>query len=212
MWCLRWLLIAAVLQLLSACASGFSNGLSSLLDEVRNPPSSARQTPLKAGIRYLLVENNQREALMVWVGNEVSPMGPTTIWVSADGVVLRLAQGRLVGISEPTRQWQLISESKLVPPDNDPKAPYFSQTTDEQPGQRMGVIRHVSKTPVKASAQTTAWQPQGLHWEQELDVSTGTRLALHGYHRPEGEIVAGQRCIHTRWCLRWQTWPAHSTP
>jgi hypothetical protein len=108
MWCLRWLLIAAVLQLLSACASGFSAGLSSLLDEVRSPPSSARQTPLKAGIRYLLVENNQREALMVWVGNEIGPMGPTTIWVSADGVVLRLAQGRLVGISEPTRQWPLI--------------------------------------------------------------------------------------------------------
>ena len=209
---LKWVLFAAVLQLLSGCASGFSAGLSSLLDEVRSSPSSVRQTPMKTGIRYLLVEDNQREALMVWVGNEVGPMGPTTIWVSADGVVLRLTQGRLVGISEPSRQWRLISESKLAPTGDDPRPLHFLQTTDEQPGQRMGVIRQVSKLPVKASSQTTSSLPEGLHWEQELDVTTGTLLALHGFLRPEGEIAAGQRCIHPGWCLRWQTWPALSNP
>lgn len=211
MRCLRWVLITVSLQFLSACASGLSGGLSTLVNEVRSSPSSARQTPLKTGIRYLLVENNHREALMVWVGNEVGPMGPITIWVSSDGVVLRLTRGRLVGISEPSRQWRLISESSLVPNDGLLQASHFSQTTDEQPGYRFGVLRTVTKTLLKDNTQAPSWLPQGLQWEQELDVATGKRLALNGYFRPDGEIVAGQRCIHPRWCLQWQTWPAHST-
>jgi hypothetical protein len=171
-------------------------GLLTFQQEITSDHLAVHQRPLRPELRYLLVQNNDQEALMVWVGNEPSPVGEASVWVSSDGVVMRLSEGRLIGISEPRRYWRLVAESART------------QTTDEQPGLRLGLERTIEKTAVPNSNLPKSWRDMSpdMQGTEEIDRVSGKRLTLYAAH-PASEVMAGQRCITPAWCLRWQTWP-----
>lgn len=195
--------------LLGGCNAAMMTGLRAFQEEVLPSHQSVRQAPLKPELRYLLVENQGREALMVWVGTERSTLGQTSVWMSSDGVVLRLIQGRLVGVTEPHRSWRLTSESPVSKNPSSTAPSQFRQTSDEQPGFRLGIERTIEKLELPISPQDTAWAvvASDLRWTQEVDVASGQRLAAHGMNG-QNHTLAGQRCLTPDWCLRWQAWPA----
>jgi uncharacterized protein YcfL len=202
--------VVTAVVLLVGCGSAQVAGLRTFQEEVMPSQLPVRQTALKPEFRYLLVESKGQEALMIWVGTERSALGETTVWMSADGVVIRLVQGRLVGVSEPHRSWRLVSES----PTNTSSASrsQFIQTSDEHPGFSLGIQRTINKVELPLDPKTTAWAvvAQDLRWTQEVDISSGQRLALHGTNA-HNHTMAGQRCLTPEWCLRWQAWPAKTT-
>jgi hypothetical protein len=183
-------------------------GLLTLQQDVMPNRLQVRQAKLEPGYRYLLVEQQGREALLVWIGNESSALGETSVWLSADGVVVRLVEGRLVGVAEPNRNWRLTSETPL----SQQSSSQLKQTSDEQPGFHMGLVRTVTTLPLPVTARPMPWVDgeQNLNWLEEIDVTTGQRLALYAVNERK-QTIAGQRCLGAEWCLRWQTWPATKT-
>lgn len=198
--------ISAACLLLGACSSGMRAGLLTLQQEVMPTRQEVRQSPLQPGVRYLLVEERGQEALLVWVGNEKGPLGETSVWVSADGVIVRLVQGRLVGVSEPQRTWHLTSETAVTVAG----ASQMRQTTDVQPGFHIGLVRTIEKKSLSVEPRPLAWveETRDLSWVEEVDIATGQRLALFAMNGLN-QTIAGQRCMSPEWCLRWQTWPAN---
>lgn len=171
-----------------------------------------RHTPLRSDLRYLLVQSEGREALMVWVGTERTSLCEASVWVSADGVVLRLCNGRLIGIAEPRRQWRLVDESG--PLDVNPTSlnrRIHRQTTDQQPGFQLGLVQIIEKINPTDQAQSIPWigVPPGTPWTEEIDLHSGIRLTLYA-ESVQLNWIAGQRCMTPNWCLQWQTWPAKS--
>ena len=73
-------------------------GFMTLKDEVMPSRSDVRKTALQTNYRYLLVETEGQEALMVWIGNEPHRLGQASVWVSSDGVIIRMVKGKLVGV------------------------------------------------------------------------------------------------------------------
>ena len=208
MRCIYLVFISAVCLLVGACSSGMKAGLLTLQQEVMPTHQDVRSTTLRPGVRYLLVEEQGREALLVWVGNEKNPFGEASVWVSADGVIVRLVQGRLVGIADPLRTWNLTSETVATSSNSS----QFSQTTDVQPGFRMGLVQRIEKKNLHATPRPMPWveEARNLNWVEEVDVATGQRLAIFAVNE-FNQTIAGQRCMSTEWCLRWQTWPANKS-
>ena len=203
---------ASVCLLFSACSSGMRAGLLTIQQEVLRTHQSVRQTQLQSGYRYLLIERNGQEALLVWVSQEAGPMGDTSVWVSADGVIFRLAQGRLVGVSEPLRNWSLISEVPSPPLKVGAVFPTrFIQTSDMQPGFRLGTVHPTLRRPVQPQTQFRAWIEGGeeLGWVEDIESDTGQPLAWYAINL-QGQTIAGRRCITPEWCYSWQVWPAPS--
>ena len=187
-------------------------GLLTIQQEVLRPHQTGRQTQLQSGYRYLLIESNGQEALLVWVSQEAGPMGDTSVWVSADGVIFRLAQGRLVGVSEPLRNWSLISEVPSPPLKlGDVFPTRFIQTSDTQPGFRLGTVQNTLRGTVQSQTQFRAWIEGGeeLGWVGDIEADTGQPLAWYAINL-QGKTIAGRRCITPEWCYSWQVWPAPS--
>lgn len=195
------------LPLLSGCSSGMRAGLLTLKEEILSPPQQVRQTPLKPAYRYLLVESHGQEALLVWVGNEPGPFGDTSIWVSADGVVLRFAQGRLVGVSEVRRSWLMVSESAVSKVHH---RTLSRQAVDRQPGLHLGIMNTIEKTVLPAKPDFMQWVEgmSDMNWVQEINTATGERHTVYAVSSGLEPAMAGQRCMTPEWCLRWQTWSA----
>jgi hypothetical protein len=194
------------------CNSGMKAGFVTLKDEVMPSRSDVRQTALQPNYRYLLVETDGQEALMVWIGNEPHRLGQASVWVSSDGVIIRTVKGKLVGVSEPRRRWQLISEALVASPLPSSSIARLTQSSDAQPGYRMGMVQTVDQKALPASEQAMAWVDRslGLRWVEEVDSNTGARMALYGLNA-DNQTIAGQRCMTAQWCLRWQTWPAKAS-
>lgn len=195
--------------LLCSCSSDMRAGLLSIQHDIMPPPQSARHTPLKPDLRYLLVQSGGREALMVWVGTERTSLCEASVWVGADGVVVRLCDSRLVGISEPQRQWQLIDESAAITTNpNSVNRRIHRQITDQQPGFHMGMVRTIEKINAIDQAPPVTWigRQHGTQWVEEIDQISRTRIGWYTVNS-EHSGVAGQRCIAPDWCLQWQTWP-----
>jgi hypothetical protein len=169
-----------------------------------------RRTALQSEFQYLWVQEDDREALLVWVGTGRSAEGDVSVWVSKDGVILRLLEGRLVGISEPLRSWHLIREKTLnlgQNPNDFPKA--LIQTSDQQPGFRIGVERRVHQVLLTSAPASVAWYAgsPNVRWFAEIDTRSGLQTAYFALSN-DNRTIAGQRCIASDWCVRWQSWPA----
>lgn len=189
---------------LTACSPTLRAGWQTV-EQAWAAPTAVRHSKLDPALRYLLVHHQDREALLVWVGDEPGPLGPTRVWVGADGVVLRTAQGRLVGVAEPTRQWRLIRQDP--PPESGPSST-VTHTIDMQPGHRLGLRVPLQRRMLSSAPQPTRWlgDATGLRWEEERPVDATLPPLWHALDA-QGQVVYGQRCLAADWCLSWQVWP-----
>jgi hypothetical protein len=202
---------------LCACASDTRTALLGLRQDLIPETETVRHLPLKPELRYLLVKREEHEALLVWVGTERTLLCEASVWVSADGVVMRLCQGRLVGVSEVQRQWQLIDESAPLAAHSPVSHLHDSrsihkQTTDAQPGYHLGMVQTIEKRKLTTVDPPWPWvdTSQEAQWIEEVDPLSGKRLTVYAVNS-EHDWMAGQRCITPAWCVQWQTWPAKSS-
>jgi hypothetical protein len=209
---LNVVLIAAAVLTLNGCGIGSNAGMATFRDELLSPKPTARQTRLQSGVKYLLVMHEKREALMVWIGHESSAMGDVSVWISADGVVLRLSKtGQLLGVSETSRYWRIVSKNHLPTEQVGTNLKSYLETADFQPGYRLGVQRHIDMVNIEAPNDDGLWflNTRDLEWTQKIDRSSGQKLGVVGRHPTHLDYVAGYRCIQSDWCLRWQSWPIY---
>ena len=193
-------------------------GESAALDAQARDPNA-----LDPALRYLKVQAGRRTGLMVLGGAAVTGHGPTETWYSADGAVLRLAAGRLVGYADLQRAWSVVPPAPAAAPvdwlaaaSGTAPGPRVWHETDTQPGYRLA--RRAARERVALNAPPAGSQAQGLapdvRWFVERDAIGGGAPAWYAVDvsTAPGRVVHGQACVDAGLCLSWQPWPAAATP
>jgi hypothetical protein len=217
----KFQLLASVLALLGlgACAS------KSLLSEVSSAVFLDRlpfQSPkpldaqLNPNYRYLHVTlAGAKPALLVLGYVDEHPQGAIEVWYSAQGEVLRLQNGRLVGVAGLPVEWRRVAYSQTPPAWQSvpPEGARFSSVRDEQPGYRLGLVEQVSLKPLQQAPlelpgknhATAAW-----FRESYADANGSSRpdawFAL-GQSGDQKVIVYSRQCLSASVCLSLQRWP-----
>jgi hypothetical protein len=206
----------------SLCA-GCGNTMRSGLATVKEAFASADEVLPAAGtldlrFAYLRVHVEGRVALMASADHDFGPQGRTAIWYSADGVVLRLADGRLVGMTDGARSWHWVSAAAPI----DWQAVrtqgrvIFEQVIDQQPGWRFGQrrTRVVEALAGPPASHGSVDLPAPVQWFEERNAAGPAQPSWYAvtFAQKGAEVVYGQTCLDTRWCLSWQPWPVASDP
>jgi hypothetical protein len=161
---------------------------------------------------YLRVETGRQVGLMARAGDEPSVHGRIEPWFSADGAVLRLSQGRIVGLADGSRSWQL--SRALEPVDWRQVAAGQPQTqtwvVDEQPGYRMGrrFDRVIELSLAGPPGRDTLSLTRGVRWFREFDTRAASLPAWYAVdlQQQPPRVVYAQSCLGPQWCLNWQPW------
>ena len=211
---LPWLCLATAI-LLAGCGSNMRAALQTAQQAWDGGQASLQPAgALQPGLDYLRVHIGRQSGLMVRADDEPGVPGPVGRWFSADGAVLRLLEGRLVGLTDGSRSWQL--SRPLEPVDWRAVAQGLERqqtwVIDQQPGYRFGQRSERSLRLALAGPATHAMVAAGpgLRWFREADsrdARFSTWYAVDLASQP-ARVVYAQTCLEVDWCLSWQPWPA----
>ena len=177
--------------------------------------------PLNPNYRYLHVTlGDAKPALLVLGYVDAHPQGEIEVWYSAQGEVLRLQNGRLVGAVGLPVEWHRVTYSQTPPPWQSvpPEGARFTSVRDVQPGYRLGLVEQVVLTPLpKPPLKLPDPGFAAAAWFQEnyTDASGTTRpdawFAL-GQNGGTKTIVYSRQCLSSSVCLTLQRWPLQKDP
>ena len=192
---------------------------------------------LNPALRYLRVTIDGQVSLFVlgeldadprFAGNpDGTPNVPTEVWYSAEREVLRLRDGRVMGVSGVTPEWrnvelrgapawaQLAARNEAVA---------YSRLRDVMPGYRYGINDALSirRTQAPARSQLAGIEAHRLAWFEEsmataplsnASSSSGGDTALpparYALELRAGQatVVYGEQCLAKAVCFTWQRWP-----
>jgi len=189
-------------------------GTSKAIDEV----------PAATPHRYLRVTTQGQVALLV-LGDldRDNTSKPIEVWYSAGHEVLRLQDGRLVGLVGTPIEWLAVQLPANIPAWSQIAAPFsYERVRDEMPRYRIAVresVRLEQTPPVRDSA-LRGVDPAALQWFEEtaeaasasspsFTQSPHTLRARYAIARlPSGSRPTyGEQCLTDDLCITWQAWP-----
>jgi hypothetical protein len=214
-------LALAAAVLLGACTPGMTAAVASLR-QIMPGGATADADKLDPGFAYLRVTRGRHVGLL-WRGSvERAPEGPVEVYYSGTGEVLRLRDGRLVGLLGLATEWRQVVDRappwSAVLAAHEPIA--FGRNRDVMPGYRSGVrdelvLRRIS--PPDQSA-LRALDARSLTWFEERVRSRGftlpgvpsdtlpaARYALD-VSGPRPAVVYAEQCVASDLCFTWQRW------
>jgi hypothetical protein len=216
--CVRTAAIRAVLTLavlLGGCGANMRAAVGTAAQALDGGAAGV-DTPqaLDPRLHYLRVQVGRQVGLMVRADAGRAPAEPVTYWYSADGALLRLRDGLLVGLTESSRSWRVARGPEAVdwlavaqgrPFD-------YRRIVDQQPGYRIGLreTRRIQAQPSAPAGHQLRQAGARLQWFVERDPSAETDLATWyavdlAVEPPR--VVYGQACLAADWCINWQPWP-----
>lgn len=204
---------------LTACASKslLSDVVSAVL--VESSPFQADvplEVKLNPNYQYLRVTlDGAKHALLVLGYVDAHPQGDIEVWYSAQGEVLRLQNGRLVGATGLPVEWRRVVYSQTPPAWQAVplEGARFSSVRDEQPGYRSGLVEQVVLTPLP---QAPLELPNQTHatavWFQEryanaMGLTRPDAWFAFGNYGTQKTIVYSRQCLSSNVCLSLQRWP-----
>lgn len=236
-WLIRIRSLCLALTVLSLCACGHTPVTRTLWDAIPGLGRGVDDIKLNPKLRYLRVTVRGRVALMVLGYVEPSAEGGIDTWYSAEGEVIRLQNGRIVGTAGLETDWRAVRNFSLpawkdltggaerdysLSPRKDTAggaAVVYRRERDEMPGYRFGIVQTVSlyPVPVPSNSRLVGVSAAGLRWYEEavLGQPDGLPSARFGVDAGEprvtyGEprVIYGEQCLAQNLCIAWQTWPA----
>lgn len=212
--------------ILAACTSGGS-AIVQTLQNVWSSAPDVSQGRLNPNFRYLRLVVNGNVVLLALGYTDAHPLGPIEVWYSAEKEVLKLQNGRLVGASGTTTEWQsvLLPELPAWTAVAKSKVPMrWSRTRDVMPGYRFGIkdslVTQVVDPPGRSQLQGI--DPNSLVWFEESYESSDRqglfstnrgmdRLPPAKYAVSLGQttetVVYSEQCLANDLCFSWQRWP-----
>ena len=212
----RWLLLAFYFCALNGCSSSYKAAFSTLSYAFENIGEKVA-VELNPNLKYLRVTNRSRVAYLA-LGYVDLPSGsdslnPVEVWYSAEKEVMRLQNGRLVGLSGTPVElfnvkfldlpsWEEVGVSKA-----------YTVIRDEMPGYIFGkkqrVILHSIKPPKDVALLNL--DVDSLLWFEERYLSNKGSMELRSIYaidvRDEQYLpVYGEQCLTPDFCLTWQWW------
>jgi len=184
---------------------------------------------LNPALRYLRVTIDGQVSLFV-LGEldasvdpsaDSSTRAPTEVWYSGTREVVRLRDGRLMGVAGFTPEWRNVelrgapAWAQLAQRDG---AVGFSRLRDVMPGYRYGINDALSirRTSPPARSQLAGVDATSLAWFEETMVgvapaNAGDTLPAARYavelRAAQATVVYGEQCLATKVCFTWQRWP-----
>jgi hypothetical protein len=208
-------LSATLSWVLGGCSTTTQAGLQTIAQAFA-AGDDIEQQQLDPQLKYLRVQIGRQAGLMVFAGDIAGPQSPQARWYSADGVVLRLAQGRIAAVNDGARAWSAVDGPALLdwPRVAAGQHQRWREISDQQPGYRLGLARErelrvlTQAPPVEvldASRHVTA----GVAWFEERNLTGDPRPAWYAVDlsAQPARVVFGQTCLQADWCLNWQPWP-----
>lgn len=209
-------LTAAAAAVLAACTPGMTAAVSSVKAVVQGG-GGAEAAKLDPNFAYLLVTRGRYSALF-WRGLvEKTAQGPVEVYYSGDGEVLRLRDGRIVGVSGVPTEWTRVDDGapgwSAVAKSPGPVA--FVRVRDVMPGYRSGVRDELTLARIAPPAKSAlrVVDPQTLTWFEE---HMSARAARHDALPPvryaldlaggEPAVIYSEQCLAPDFCFTWQRW------
>lgn len=190
---------------------------------------SVNTAPLRPDLQYLRVTTNGTPALLVLGDLDQDAEGrPVQVWYSAGKEVLRLQNGRLVGLAGTPVEWRNVALPRDLPAWQTIQAPTsYLRSRDEMPGYRIGIHELVQVRPISAPSGTSLLgvDRSTLRWyEETISPAPDSSLVATSAFKPlpparyavriEGgtaRAVYGEQCLDADLCIQWQHWP-HPAP
>lgn len=213
---LRLLLIIVAATPLYACAPGAS-AIAESLRLLKPGALDRHEATLVPGVRYLRVLFDGGVTLMALGYVEPGPEGDTEVWYSAEGEVLRIRHGRIVGSAGLATDWRDVRLPRLPRWSTLAHGPVrYERSRDEMPGYRMNIKEAVQVRAIEPPARNAliGYVPNQLAWYEESIAGAGkdkpvlppSRFAVKT--KADVETVAyGEQCLAENMCLTWQLWP-----
>lgn len=220
---------AAVFVTLSVAFSGCSSTAlatwQTMAQAWRGGASLDAPPPLNPSLQYLRVQIRQQVGWMVRADDagdsNAPPEAGLSRWYSADGVVLRLEQGRVTALHDGRQSWTRVALP--TPIDWHQLAAgtvlRFREVSDQMPGYRMGVARerllmasaHAPPAEVldaarHVTAPVTWFEERAAAPAASPSLAASAWFAVDLSSRP-APVVFGHACLQADWCVNWQPWP-----
>lgn len=175
------------------------------------PESALDEVVLRPDLRYLRVTVERRPILMVLGYVDLDLHGrPVEVWYSADGEVLRLQSGRLVGMAGAPIEWLNVRLPAKLPDWSGEQAEgRYERLYDEMPDYRWARRDQVTVRSMlpPGDTQLQGLAPEGLRWFGESahgrDLPVARYAVMPGMQSP----LYGEQCLGASFCLSWQVWP-----
>ncbi|MFM9969236.1 MAG: YjbF family lipoprotein [Burkholderiales bacterium] len=208
------LCLALTLLILGGC--GHTPVTRTLFEAIPGLGRSVDNLNLNPNLRYLRVSVRGRVVLMVLGYVDAHPDGPIDVWYSAEGEVIRLQNGRIVGTAGLETDWRAVRNvSPPVWKDVVGRSTtVYRRERDEMPGYRFSIKERVSVYPVRVptNARVVGIPVQNLRWYEEaiLDQKDGLPSARFALQVKDSDVrvIYGEQCLSQILCIAWQTWPA----
>jgi len=200
-----------------------------MVQTLQDAVQSQRGVPdarLNPAFRYLRVTIDGRVAFLALGSEDKHPQGPVEVWFSGQREVVRLQNGRIVGVAGLTTEWRnvVLPEMPSWSAVAVAKQPVqWVRMRDVMPGYRFGVRDELSLRPILVP-QKSALQgvdPKSFSWfeEQVRSDSRSTIFASLASEMPlpparyavdlrDGKevVVYGEQCLAAELCFTWQRW------
>ena len=167
---------------------------------------------LNPNYKYLRVQIDDRVSFMAQGYVDPSPEGPVEVWYSTDRNVLKLLNGRIVGVTIKSGvDWSAVSFSHLPPWNELGERAVFERTRDVSPGYNYGIRESmlIRRIPPPTDTNLKIVPASALIWYEETvqgdDHARASRYALD-----LNKVVYAEQCLTAEFCLSWQNWPQSS--
>ena len=175
--------------------------------------------------RYLRASIDGRTVLLVLGYLEATPEAEIEVWYSAQGEVLKLQRGRIVGTAGLAIDWREVSFSQ--PPPNwqalsklGSLSYTYTRSRDEMPGYRFGLRDNVTARVIAPPKDTLIQKlaPDSLRWTEETSAPANAATNVANLPLPParfafsasnegGAPVYSEQCLTPTLCLALQRWP-----
>lgn len=217
-------LIAGCLMFaLAGCQSGVTNPVLQTLQTAfwgAEQPSGAGLDP---GFAYLRVTAGSKVAFLALGYVDPHPKGPIEVWYSADREVIRLQNGRIVGVAGTLSEWRQV-RLPVLPSWRElakQSGPYaWQRVRDVMPGYQFNVVDQLQLRVITPPSQSVlrVIPPASLTWFEESRLPDSTTKTAANDLRParygvefSGDterVVYGEQCLDAEFCITWQRWVA----
>lgn len=222
---LRWLALSGLVLAVQGCTPWQSAAYESVRFAVQ-PGAAVDKAVLRSDLRYLRVTTQGAPVLLVLAEIDRDAQGrDVQVWYSAGREVLRLQNGRLVGLTGTPVEWRNVTLPAQLPAWHTVTAPVsYPRTLDRMPGYQIGLREQVTLRPIvpPRSSALQGIHAEQLRWYEESAAPADDAIPALAAHAPRlppsryavlvnGQAPAtpvyGEQCLDAKTCIQWQTWP-----
>lgn len=220
----RLLLIAGCLiLLLTGCQSTTDNPAWQTLQAALRGADQPTGAGLDPRFTYLRVTVSRQVAFLALGYVDPHPNGPVEVWYSAKGEMIRLQNGRVVGVAGTHTEWRQVRVPAMPSwraMATQPEPHAWQRVRDVMPGYRFNVkdtlqLQRIAP-PLRSAVVGIA--PALLTWFEETSVTVPATQIATDTLRParyavefSGDterVVYGEQCLNAELCITWQRWVA----